>query len=62
MVFNMKDAMRCSGRWMTHAGAVGYGTFPETAVDAFIEQLQLTAAMNAVDFFITELHGHIAGE
>ena len=60
MVFNMKDAMRCSGRWMTHAGAVGYGTFPETAVDAFIEQLQLTAAMNAVDFFITEERDHLA--
>ncbi|MEH6759445.1 MAG: hypothetical protein V7676_18380 [Parasphingorhabdus sp.] len=60
MVFNMKDAARCSGRWMIHAGAVRYGTFPETAVDAFIDQLQLSAAVNAVDFFITEDRDHPA--
>ncbi len=60
MVFNMKDAARCSGRWMTHAGAVHYRTFPETAVDAFIEQLRLPAAVNAVDFFITEDRDHPA--
>lgn len=60
MVFNMKDAARCSGRWMIHAGAVRYGTFPETAMDAFIEQLQLPAAVNAVDLFITEDRNHPA--
>lgn len=60
MVFNMKEAARCSGRWMTHAGAVHYDTFPETAVGAFIEQLRLSAAMNAVDFFITEDRDHPA--
>jgi hypothetical protein len=60
MVFNMKDAARCSGRWMVHAGALHYGTFPEPAADAFIEQLQLPAAMNAVDFFVTEDRDHPA--
>ncbi len=60
MVFNMKDAARCSGRWMVHAGAIHYGTFPETVVDAFIDQLQLPAAVNAVDFFITEDRDHPA--
>ncbi|WP_339822828.1 hypothetical protein [uncultured Parasphingorhabdus sp.] len=60
MVFNMKDAARCSGRWMVHAGAIHYGTFPETVVDAFIEQLRLPAAVLAVDFFVTEDRDHPA--
>jgi len=60
MVFNRKDAAGCSGRWMIPAGAVRYGAFPGTVVDAFIEQLQLPAAVNAIDFFITEDRNHPA--
>ncbi|WP_417593742.1 hypothetical protein [Parasphingorhabdus sp.] len=60
MVFNMKDAARCRGRWMLHADAVDDGAFPEAAIDAMIDQLRLPAAVNAIDFFLTEDRDHPA--
>lgn len=54
MVFTIKDAARCSGRWMLHADAVDDGAFPAAAIDAFIDQLTLQEALHAADFFGTE--------
>lgn len=60
MVFNMKEAARCTGRWKLHADAVDDGAFPEMVIDAFIEQLRYAEAVSAVDFFLTEDPDHPA--
>lgn len=51
MVFNRKDASRCTGMWMLHGDAVDDGAFPSEAHDAFPEELRLPYAMSAAEFF-----------
>lgn len=51
MVFNRKDASRCTGLWMLHGDAVDDGAFPLEVHDAFPEELRLPYAMNAAQFF-----------
>ncbi len=51
MVFNRKDASRCTGMWMLHGDALDDGAFPSAARDAFPEELRLPYAINAVQFF-----------
>ncbi|MFK7842761.1 MAG: hypothetical protein AB8B54_10895 [Sphingorhabdus sp.] len=60
MVFTIKDAARCRGRWMFHADALDEGTFPNAAMDVFIEELRFTSAMHMADFFLTEDRVHPA--
>lgn len=60
MVFTMKDAARCRGRWMFHADVLDDGTFPDAAMDVFIEDLRVTSAMNMADFFLLEDPVHLA--
>lgn len=54
MVFNMKDAARCRGRWVFHADAVDADSFPDAAMDVFIEELSFTSAISEADFFLIE--------
>lgn len=51
MVFNRKDASRCTGIWMLHGDAVDDGAFPSETRGAFPEALRLPYAINAVRFF-----------
>lgn len=51
MVFNRKDASRCSGMWMLHGDAVDDGAFPSGVHDAFPKELRLPYAINAAEFF-----------
>ncbi|WP_422345180.1 hypothetical protein [Parasphingorhabdus sp.] len=60
MVFTMKDAARCRGRWLFHADALKGGAFPDAAMGVFIEELRFTSAMGGADFFLIEDGDHPA--